>query len=129
MADIAEIAKRAHDTGFEQGSIATINAILAYLDATQMAVSAVAIRKAWESGEIAKLAGLEMATPAEPSAADPAPAPTPPAILLTPPKISREQARGAGYTGDVCTNCQSLQVKRNGSCLVCESCGQTTGCS
>ena len=51
--------------------------------------------------------------------------------IYTPPQISREQAMGSGYTGDMCSNdqCQSMQVKRNGSCTVCETCGQTTGCS
>lgn len=38
-------------------------------------------------------------------------------------------ARQSGYTGDACTQCGSMQVKRNGSCTVCESCGATTGCS
>jgi hypothetical protein len=41
----------------------------------------------------------------------------------------RRTARLSGYTGDTCTNCFSLQMKRNGSCLVCEACGATTGCS
>lgn len=39
------------------------------------------------------------------------------------------QARGMGYTGDLCTQCGSDRMKRNGSCLCCESCGATTGCS
>lgn len=40
-----------------------------------------------------------------------------------------QQARGMGYTGDLCTQCGSDRMKRNGSCLCCESCGATTGCS
>lgn len=40
----------------------------------------------------------------------------------------RQHAREQGYTGDVCTNCQSLNVRRAGSCAVCELCGVTTGC-
>jgi ribonucleoside-diphosphate reductase alpha chain len=43
--------------------------------------------------------------------------------------FDRKTARLSGYTGDPCTNCGSMQVKRNGSCLVCEGCGTTTGCS
>ena len=43
--------------------------------------------------------------------------------------LDRKLARQSGYTGDACTACQSLRVKRNGACLVCEACGQTTGCS
>jgi ribonucleoside-diphosphate reductase alpha chain len=34
-----------------------------------------------------------------------------------------------GYTGEQCSNCGSIRVKRNGSCTVCEDCGNTTGCS
>jgi hypothetical protein len=38
-------------------------------------------------------------------------------------------ARAQGYTGDPCTQCQGMRVKRNGSCTVCDDCGATTGCS
>ncbi|MBA4251649.1 MAG: ribonucleoside-diphosphate reductase, adenosylcobalamin-dependent [Chlorobiaceae bacterium] len=34
-----------------------------------------------------------------------------------------------GYTGDVCTECQSLTMVRNGTCLKCMTCGSTSGCS
>jgi ribonucleoside-diphosphate reductase alpha chain len=34
-----------------------------------------------------------------------------------------------GYTGEQCTNCSSMRVKRNGSCLLCDDCGTTSGCS
>ncbi|MEM4363780.1 MAG: adenosylcobalamin-dependent ribonucleoside-diphosphate reductase, partial [Candidatus Diapherotrites archaeon] len=43
--------------------------------------------------------------------------------------LSIKEARGKGYTGDQCQNCGSMRLKRNGSCLVCEDCGNTTGCS
>ncbi len=42
---------------------------------------------------------------------------------------SRSDAKAFGYTGEQCTNCGSLRVKRNGSCTVCEDCGTTSGCS
>lgn len=42
-------------------------------------------------------------------------------------KISK--ARAMGYTGDPCPSCSSMKMKRNGSCMVCEDCGETTGCS
>ncbi len=38
-------------------------------------------------------------------------------------------ARQRGYTGDICPNCQSMTMVRNGTCLKCETCGETTGCS
>ncbi len=34
-----------------------------------------------------------------------------------------------GYTGDVCTECQSMTMVRNGTCLKCMTCGATSGCS
>lgn len=45
------------------------------------------------------------------------------------PKITRQQAASAGYTGDMCSVCGGMRMTRNGSCLKCEECGSTTGCS
>ena len=49
------------------------------------------------------------------------------------PKLSvaeqSRQARLKGYVGDPCPNCQSFTLVRNGTCLKCETCGGTTGCS
>lgn len=42
---------------------------------------------------------------------------------------SHELARHQGYTGDQCSNCNSMHMKISGHCLVCEDCGTTTGCS
>jgi ribonucleoside-diphosphate reductase alpha chain len=41
----------------------------------------------------------------------------------------RRVARERGFTGDICTDCGSSQMIRNGTCLKCNSCGATTGCS
>ncbi len=40
-----------------------------------------------------------------------------------------KRAIEAGYTGDICPECQSLTMVRNGTCLKCMTCGSTTGCS
>lgn len=40
-----------------------------------------------------------------------------------------EVARQAGYTGDQCSNCNSMRMRIAGHCMVCEDCGTTTGCS
>ncbi|HRI46753.1 MAG TPA: vitamin B12-dependent ribonucleotide reductase [Ignavibacteriaceae bacterium] len=40
-----------------------------------------------------------------------------------------KQAIERGYTGDVCTECQSMTMVRNGTCLKCMTCGSTSGCS
>jgi ribonucleoside-diphosphate reductase alpha chain len=42
---------------------------------------------------------------------------------------SSEDAKMQGYTGEQCSNCGSMKVKRNGSCTVCTECGETSGCS
>ncbi|MFO7445141.1 MAG: vitamin B12-dependent ribonucleotide reductase [Ignavibacteriaceae bacterium] len=42
-------------------------------------------------------------------------------------KIKR--AIEAGYTGDICAECQSVTMVRNGTCLKCMTCGSTSGCS
>ena len=41
----------------------------------------------------------------------------------------RQNARIKGYEGDACPECGALTLVRNGSCLKCDSCGATTGCS
>jgi ribonucleoside-diphosphate reductase alpha chain len=40
-----------------------------------------------------------------------------------------QKARERGYTGDICPECQSMTMVRNGTCLKCTTCGSTTGCS
>ncbi|MDR0289837.1 MAG: vitamin B12-dependent ribonucleotide reductase, partial [Treponema sp.] len=39
------------------------------------------------------------------------------------------QARIKGYEGDPCPTCGSFTLVRNGTCMKCNSCGSTTGCS
>ena len=38
-------------------------------------------------------------------------------------------ARLKGYEGDACPECGNLTLLRNGTCLKCDTCGTTTGCS
>jgi len=40
-----------------------------------------------------------------------------------------QHARWLGYEGDPCPECGALTLVRNGTCLKCDSCGGTTGCS
>jgi len=42
---------------------------------------------------------------------------------------TRQAARERGFTGDICDECGSSQMVRNGTCLKCNACGSTTGCS
>ena len=52
------------------------------------------------------------ATSAEPSTAD-----------------RRAEAKMKGYVGDSCGECGNFTLVRNGTCLKCDTCGSTTGCS
>ena len=38
-------------------------------------------------------------------------------------------ARMKGYQGDSCGECGNFTLVRNGTCLKCDTCGSTTGCS
>ncbi|MEQ1933371.1 MAG: hypothetical protein ABL962_05770, partial [Fimbriimonadaceae bacterium] len=38
-------------------------------------------------------------------------------------------ARLKGYEGDPCKGCGCFTLVRNGVCLKCDSCGETSGCS
>jgi ribonucleoside-diphosphate reductase alpha chain len=38
-------------------------------------------------------------------------------------------ARLKGYEGDPCSNCGAFTMVRNGVCLKCDTCGETSGCS
>ncbi|MCX8163332.1 MAG: vitamin B12-dependent ribonucleotide reductase, partial [Candidatus Micrarchaeota archaeon] len=40
-----------------------------------------------------------------------------------------KEAKALGYSGEQCPSCGSMKMKRNGTCLVCLDCGETTGCS
>lgn len=64
-----------------------------------------------------------------------APAPDAEAIIIKPASIAATKAgralesRAKGYTGDVCRDCSNFTMVRNGTCLKCDTCGATSGCS
>ena len=39
------------------------------------------------------------------------------------------EARAKGYTGESCGECGNFTMVRNGTCLKCDTCGSTSGCS
>jgi ribonucleoside-diphosphate reductase alpha chain len=41
----------------------------------------------------------------------------------------RHEARLKGYEGDACRECGQFTMVRNGTCLKCDTCGTTSGCS
>ena len=63
-------------------------------------------------------------------------------VALTPPHAAagfiaetvsvaerRAEARMKGYVGEACPECANFTLVRNGTCLKCDTCGSTTGCS
>ncbi len=52
-----------------------------------------------------------------------------PAVPATTTMDQRAQARLQGYEGDSCGECGNFTLVRNGTCLKCNSCGSTSGCS
>ncbi|MBE2216791.1 MAG: vitamin B12-dependent ribonucleotide reductase [Ignavibacteria bacterium] len=50
-------------------------------------------------------------------------------VNLSEEKDKIKQAKQKGYTGDICQSCGSLTMVRNGTCLKCITCGDTSGCS
>jgi len=38
-------------------------------------------------------------------------------------------AKAKGYEGDACTECANFTLVRNGTCMKCDTCGATSGCS
>jgi len=41
----------------------------------------------------------------------------------------RAEAKAKGYEGDMCGECSNFTLVRNGTCMKCDTCGSTTGCS
>ncbi len=52
------------------------------------------------------------------------------AAAATPSKAERRaEAKAKGYEGDMCGECSNFTLVRNGTCMKCDTCGSTTGCS
>ncbi|MEM7739489.1 MAG: adenosylcobalamin-dependent ribonucleoside-diphosphate reductase [Pseudomonadota bacterium] len=66
---------------------------------------------------------------AEPSAASTASPVQGGLTLASDREHNRDEARLKGYEGDACPECGQFTLVRNGTCLRCDSCGATTGCS
>ena len=60
---------------------------------------------------------------------DPAPATFGGVGFAAPVANLRAEARARGYVGEACPECANFTLVRNGTCLKCDTCGGTTGCS
>ena len=54
---------------------------------------------------------------------------TEPTKTVTGVAEKRAEARMKGYVGEACPECANFTLVSNGTCLKCETCGATTGCS
>ena len=41
----------------------------------------------------------------------------------------RAEAKAKGYEGEMCGECGNFTLVRNGTCMKCDTCGATSGCS
>ncbi len=48
---------------------------------------------------------------------------------MDPQMDRRQEARMKGYEGDPCGECGNFTLVRNGTCMKCDTCGGTSGCS
>jgi ribonucleoside-diphosphate reductase alpha chain len=52
------------------------------------------------------------------------------AQAVAPSKAERRaEAKAKGYEGEMCSECGNFTLVRNGTCMKCDTCGSTTGCS
>src|SRR5947209_1633660 len=51
-------------------------------------------------------------------------------VTASDPRLAQiQEARMKGYEGDSCEECGNFTLVRNGTCLKCDTCGGTSGCS
>ncbi len=70
--------------------------------------------------------GDEPRSASSPPPRPPSPQPAKPG---PPSPTKRAEALMKGYQGDACGECGNFTLVRNGTCLKCDTCGATTGCS
>jgi ribonucleoside-diphosphate reductase alpha chain len=56
-------------------------------------------------------------------------APNASVTAVSPPMNERAKAKMQGYEGDPCGDCGNYTLVRNGTCMKCNTCGATSGCS
>ena len=49
--------------------------------------------------------------------------------MISPLPDARKVAKQQGYEGDACSGCGNYTLVRNGTCMKCNTCGETSGCS
>ncbi|KLN59537.1 ribonucleotide-diphosphate reductase subunit alpha [Kiloniella spongiae] len=110
---VAETVRRVASTGYVRNKLMVVNGGRPAEEIVASAVTAEAIQ--------------EVTTPA--------PTTTETVVETTTTKTANprmekvREARMKGYEGDSCPECGNFTLVRNGTCLKCDTCGGTTGCS
>ncbi len=82
------------------------------------------------ASEIAPLGGLDVQSYQAPSAQKPVAKTQVRGATGEDPEVRKmREARLKGFEGDACKECGNFTLVRNGTCLKCNTCGSTTGCS
>ncbi len=72
---------------------------------------------------------FDLSTMSDPLAAVQTLVPETKAAIETAPMDARTKAKMQGYEGDPCGDCGNYTLVRNGTCMKCNTCGGTSGCS
>ena len=123
----AAFLKRVEKAGLSEEQVAKVKEIAASykdklaaakLSKEQQAARTAALKKA-------KADGLDRKATQAAVAEAVAVAPPPPMVQA----LAAQEARLKGYEGDACRACGQFTLVRNGTCLKCNTCGETSGCS
>jgi ribonucleoside-diphosphate reductase alpha chain len=111
-AEVAAIVQRVASQGYVRNK-------LTVLHGGKRASAATTARAVGEPGEMPLFSGA-LAVSAE----------TMEIAALSDPRLDQiREARMKGYEGDSCGECGNFTLVRNGTCLKCDTCGSTSGCS
>ena len=75
-----------------------------------------------DSGAVALDGSLDASTALETLAPEPS-------LMPTTAMDARTKAKMQGYEGEACGECGNYTLVRNGTCMKCNTCGATSGCS
>jgi ribonucleoside-diphosphate reductase alpha chain len=122
-----ETARRLASAGYLRDNLYVLSAPKARAAASMVATAAEAVEAAGSIGMVASGSGASAGIVASMASVSVR------ATTSSGPKSERaarvQEARMKGYEGDNCPECGNFTLVRNGTCLKCDTCGSTTGCS
>ncbi|MFN0194347.1 MAG: vitamin B12-dependent ribonucleotide reductase, partial [Aestuariivirga sp.] len=115
-------AQRVLSSGYVRSKTSLANVVVMPQGTTTSASPAHALQMRLQAESVGALALAELADVEEQTFV----------ITETMPKPAldlRTEARMKGYVGECCSECGNYTMVRNGTCLKCDTCGSTSGCS